>query len=346
MAIIDVDALLAELSPDAPCGEDLAYDPEYMELERLLAPPQEGMVGDEAAEEPNWRDVAKRASALLKRTRDLRLTLYLTISALKREGLTGFRDGLAVLRGMLETFWATVYPQLDPDDDDPIERLNIIASLTMPEASFQDPFQFIKSLHDTPLCSSKAGGSVSLRDIQLSSGELPPPDDPDVVVPEAAAIRGAFENADGEELRATAEAVQQALGHIGAIDAFITARVGADQALNFAEITKLLERMAKEFEAHAAGVVGGAAAEDGAGPEQEGRALAGDIRSTKDVLTAIDKICRYYQANEPSSPVPLLLRRAQRLVSKNFMDIIQDLTPESTHQLQGILGVDLEENAQ
>ncbi|NQT85752.1 type VI secretion system protein TssA, partial [bacterium] len=176
---------------------------------------------------------------------------------------------------------------------------------------------------------------------------IPLPEDPDFTAPETGAIRVAFENADTDALRASAEAAQQALDHVQSIDAFLTARVGADQAPNFAEMTRLLDRMGREYRARAAGAVAGPDPDGDDAPAGEaGKALAGDIRSTQDVLTTIDKICRYYQANEPSSPVPLLLRRAQRLVSKNFMNIIQDLTPDSIHQLQGILGVDSEENAQ
>jgi type VI secretion system protein ImpA len=56
------------------------------------------------------------------------------------------------------------------------------------------------------------------------------------------------------------------------------------------------------------------------------------------VIRVLDKICDYYQQCEPSSPVPLLLNRARKLVRKNFMEIIQDLTPEAIHQIEIISG--------
>jgi type VI secretion system protein ImpA len=68
--------------------------------------------------------------------------------------------------------------------------------------------------------------------------------------------------------------------------------------------------------------------------------ISGEIRSTQDVLQALEKICHYYERNEPSSPIPLLLRRAQRLVSKNFMDIIRELVPEASSQIENISGLD------
>jgi type VI secretion system protein ImpA len=56
------------------------------------------------------------------------------------------------------------------------------------------------------------------------------------------------------------------------------------------------------------------------------------------VIQAIDRICEYYTANEPSSPVPLLLRRAQGLVAKSFYEILEDMIPDSVAQAQIIGG--------
>jgi type VI secretion system protein ImpA len=47
--------------------------------------------------------------------------------------------------------------------------------------------------------------------------------------------------------------------------------------------------------------------------------------------------------NEPASPVPLLLKRALRLVEKNFFEIMQDLAPDSVAQIKLISGIREEE---
>ena len=65
-----------------------------------------------------------------------------------------------------------------------------------------------------------------------------------------------------------------------------------------------------------------------------------DVQTPQDVLAALDKIIRYYERQEPSSPVPLLVRGAQRLVSKSFTEIIQVLTPEAIQQIESICGLD------
>lgn len=53
----------------------------------------------------------------------------------------------------------------------------------------------------------------------------------------------------------------------------------------------------------------------------------------------IDKICTYYERNEPSSPVPMLLQRAKRLVSKDYLDIMRDLTPDAVAQAESLGGI-------
>ena len=45
MADLDLDKLLAPISPDSPCGEDLSYDPGYMELESYLVSLDASLVG-------------------------------------------------------------------------------------------------------------------------------------------------------------------------------------------------------------------------------------------------------------------------------------------------------------
>ena len=135
MVQFDVEALLVEISPDAPCGEDISYDADFLELERLAQGKAETQVGDyiQESEEPDWKQVYKLSLELLGRSRDLRLILYLTAASLRLTGLSRLRDGLALLRGVVERYWDHLFPQLDPDDDnDPLERMNIISALSPP----------------------------------------------------------------------------------------------------------------------------------------------------------------------------------------------------------------------
>jgi type VI secretion system protein ImpA len=60
--------------------------------------------------------------------------------------------------------------------------------------------------------------------------------------------------------------------------------------------------------------------------------------SRHDALAAIERACRYFENHEPSSPVPLLLRRAQRLAPKTFLEIIADVCPNAIEQVTAVSG--------
>ena len=68
--------------------------------------------------------------------------------------------------------------------------------------------------------------------------------------------------------------------------------------------------------------------------------MAGDITSRDEVVRLLERICAYYEKYEPSSPVPLLLARAKRLVSKNFIDVLRDIAPDAVAQAEAVRGRD------
>ena len=70
-----------------------------------------------------------------------------------------------------------------------------------------------------------------------------------------------------------------------------------------------------------------------------GFAINGTIQSRQDVVRLLDRICEYYARTEPSSPLPFLLRRAQRLAEMDFLQIVDELTPAMRAQLEPIVGV-------
>jgi type VI secretion system protein ImpA len=60
---------------------------------------------------------------------------------------------------------------------------------------------------------------------------------------------------------------------------------------------------------------GAAAAGDGSG---EVAFRAGAINSRADAIRALDAVAEYFRRHEPSSPIPLFVDRAKRLVAKDF----------------------------
>ena len=138
---------------------------------------------------------------------------------------------------------------------------------------------------------------------------------------------------------------------------FLDTILGSGQGVNFESLNKLLAEIKNAIEPYAGGdpaAVGSEVAEGAASPEDsaagdaagETRApakkaagLSGAIQTRAEVIKALDLICAYYRDHEPSSPVPLILQRAQRLVDKDFMTIMTDLTPDSLKQIEVITGI-------
>jgi type VI secretion system protein ImpA len=66
--------------------------------------------------------------------------------------------------------------------------------------------------------------------------------------------------------------------------------------------------------------------------------VPGAVNSRADVVQTIERLCEYYRQNEPSSPVPLILHRAQRMVHMSFMEIVTELTPDAVTTVKVVTG--------
>jgi type VI secretion system protein ImpA len=344
MSKFDIESLFSEVSAESPCGEDISYDQDYLALERLLQPKGGGVIGEEeAAEEPNWSEVADKSYELLRRSKDLRAVMYFTVALLKLEGFAGLRDGLYLLRGLLERFWDNMYPQLDPEDNnDPLERINILSALSPGTVSEQDPMKFKQRAMEVPLCDSRQMGRFSFRDIQIAKGVVTVPEEQRAQVPEMSVIDAAFRDSEIEKLQSSFEAIESAIGHASAAMELFSERAFQSQSPDLSDFLTLLKNIRKFLQEHLGGEVAGAAGEgEAVVPAAGGRGgvqVPGSIQSPQDAMKVLDKVCEYFERHEPSSPVPLLLRRAKKLVSKNFLEIIENMCPGAMSEVETVSG--------
>ena len=63
----------------------------------------------------------------------------------------------------------------------------------------------------------------------------------------------------------------------------------------------------------------------------------GEIARREDVIDALDRICHYYAAAEPGSPIPLALKRVRGWVSLDFIALMNDLAPNGIDELKRVL---------
>jgi type VI secretion system protein ImpA len=354
MSVIDVEKYLTEIAPDAPAGPDVEYDPEYFELEKLAQGTPESQMGEEkiAAEEPKWSEVKEAALKLGERTRDMRVALIMTLGLLKEDGIPGFRDGMAVIRGLVDRMWEHFYPKLDPDDNnDPTIRINLIHNLNG-DGSSADMYKFKQRLREATLTNSPQRiGKFSLRDIQIASGEIPAPPQVDGAAPPPTTelVNAAFEDTATEHLQEYQTLLQETLDDLAAMEAALSEKIGDATGPDLAGLKEVLESLkgVMDTQLDKRGIGSPEAATEGeAGVEGEDgesgagmrRGISGEITSREDVIRMLDKINNYYEKYEPGSPVPIFMARAKRLVTMNFVDLIKDLAPDAMEKISVFTG--------
>ncbi len=343
-----LEPFLAPVSADQPCGPDLSYDQAFLDLDTLVAGKPETQFSP--AEPPDWKEVRKACTGLLARFKHLRLAITFTAAQLRLDGLAGFRDGLIVLKAFVDQFWPALYPPLDPEDNnDPTERINIIASLTMPIGSMGDPLRFLQALRATPISQSMQMGRYSLADIAASQAGTP--STPDKPVPTAAQLDASFRDTKPELIVAWNDVVTETITLVTGLAESLSAAVGSHRAPDLDPLLAVLKEIRKHLtpflpametpaqELSVEDFLGETAAAPAPVATARPAAAIGGIHSRDDVERTLDLICKYYAQNEPSSPVPLLLQRARRLVKLDFLGILEDLTPEAVAQINALAGV-------
>lgn len=336
--MLDLDDLLHPLDDDAPCGEDLEYDPDFIALEMANQPGEERVIGDAVipAEDPDYEQVITLATPLLGRTKDLRIAVIMANAALQTNGLPGFAACLHYIRNCLDDFWDHVHPQLDnEDDDDPTMRVNAILGLT-------NRASVLRSLRMASLVDSRAFGRFSLRDIEVASGEVTPTEDMENT-PTQQTIAAAFQDEDADALAQTVAASAAILEHVKAIADILDDRIGT-MGPDLTPLQKVAFDINKHLAVHTGGETETSTDETiadapEAAPAPQASSSGGAINTPDDVVSALERIVDYYARNEPSSPLPILLNRAKRLVSADFVTIMKDMAPAGVENVALIGGL-------
>src|SRR4051794_33331284 len=373
---LDIARLLEPVAPEAPCGEDLQYA--AADLRDRARGARRSVVVDGREQlvvtPPDWRQLERDALALAGRGKDLWLWVILARAALQRDGLPGLVAGLRLIADGLDRYWPDIHPALDLEETDPEQQafkrrnaLNLLA----------DPEGLLSELHRVPILSARGYGQFSLRALRLAAGEQRPapgeePPDPKIV---AAALGEAKpdEVAERDRVRAAAAEIPRLVERIGTVFAARTGKAEATPSLE-----ALVERIGTVFAARTGkaeatpsleALVGFAqdvlrrlpepAAEpvvpdDPVPVVAEPNGKAGEpvpspgavapaasrqgVDGREDVMRLLDQILDYYRRREPSSPVPLLLQRARRLVPMSFVEAMRELAPSGVDELVRVAG--------
>lgn len=334
-ARLPVDAWLQPLTGSA-CGDDLEYDLQFLELSQAAAGKPETQFAP--AEPPAWPEVESLANAVFERTRDLRVALPWCRARIHLGGSVELAESLRLLHGLLDRFWEDLHPQLDPDERDPFARINVMGTLAELEGLLGDA-RNVALLPDGRL------GGLRARDIEVALDRVPARA-AEAVVP-LTHIEGLL--ADHADLAARIrEAMGEAKDNLAALQRLMNDRFGIERSVDVKPLRGLIDAVVSVLPIPESGTADGAGGEaasaDGAGdmPSARGSRRGGvlSIDSREDAIKAINLVCAYLERAEPTNPAQLLLRRAERLIDSNFLQLIKQFAPDAMNEVARVMGVD------
>jgi len=348
MATFDLQRLTAPVSPDDPCGPDLdlAGDSEYMNFVagaegRLPSSYFDGK--DESGalgrlfqfNKTELDAVFAAATPLLAKTRDLRLLLLLAKFSLLGRQLEDFTTLVQAVAALLGERWGEVHPRAEGGEFQ--ARMVAVESIDVQPTVIM-PLQFL------PLIEHRRFGTVSFRSYLIATGAIAPRENEDVV--DLAAVDKLIREVDLPVLiarRTDFTTLQTALASI------YRSWSEKDSSGAFVQIDKITELVGKivtflddavKLRDPAAALVPAGGANDGSAEAGTGDGAAADgatgpvgrVTNQPEAAAALTAVAGYLSQNEPSSPTLLLVRQANQLLGKSFIEILRTLVPTHFEQ--------------
>ena len=316
------------ISPDRPCGDDL-------EDTQLLASFDAYRLFGQAAqlsEETDWRDIRDSALEALKSSKDYRLLAHLACAVLRADGFPAFVQTLKAAAHWLATWPAEVFPRVD---EDAILRRNALNG-------FADRMAVIDGVRRAPLIVHRQLGSLSVRDIEIATGLIEPAEGESQAM-DATQLAALLAATETDELHALAAQLDDALRSLTDVEDTMRSAGGIEAAPDFASLTTILGRtlnlIREQLATRTPDQNSEATSPDVAQSVAGGAVAVGAIRTREDATRALDAVAAFFRTNEPSSPIPLLIERAKRLVAKDFLAVLEELAPDALDQARAASGV-------
>jgi type VI secretion system protein ImpA len=322
--------LMESISADNPCGADIEDTPllasfdAYRLFGQMTAP----------SSDTDWREIRDRSIEALEQSHDLRLLAHLAAASLRTDGLAGFCDVLQVA-----SRWFTDHPdQLFPRvDEDAILRKNALNA-------FADRMAIVDAVRRQPFVSNPQLGAFALRHFEIATGRLAA-SEADGEPPSETHLNAALAAADGEQLAGLESGLAAAVTALKHIESTMRDGHGSEGAPEFDPLVAPLEQirsmLAAQISARAAETAALAApAGDAEGaPGSQAVIGVGSIRSRDDAARALEAVAAFFRKNEPSSPVPIVVERARRLIAKDFLEVLADMAPDGLDEAKRIGGI-------
>jgi type VI secretion system protein ImpA len=339
---LDFDALLAPLGDGEPAGTSSAYFAMRAQLEDLRREvnPDDYDAGDltrpTEAKRADWARIEELTrDALTGTAKDLRLAGYLLEALTHRYGFAGLRDGLRLLREMLEQCWDRMYPSIE--DGDLEVRSGLFNSLD--DINTRGRMAFPQFLRTLPLLGPD-GGKHGFQDWKTAQE----PGHEDLADSVARAVQ-ATPPERGAEL---AQVLDECAREVDQLAKTLEAKIGGETThlpnlraalQDCRRVVRLVEQ--KSGEDRPAG--GGESDTQGNG--QIAQRGGGPLQTRADAYRQLSEAAALLQRLEPHSPIPYLVQRAVELGAMPFPQLMKALIRDANTltELTRELGIKSEE---
>jgi type VI secretion system protein ImpA len=290
--MLNLDSLLAPVSADQPCGDDLAFSSAIDAIVRARQaddPSLEQGAWVTDLKEADWKFVARQCAQLIEtRSKDLQLAVWLAEAAARTDGLRALGDSLLLVAMLCERYWDGLYPL--PDEDGVERRIGNLAWLAARIAPW---------LRDVPLTEGPHGHALREFDVaRIEGGET-------LAKLEAARQRTSPAFAanlmrDCGHCAAAIDRLEKSVDAVLGADgpSFSAARSGLESLILF--VKPALREAASMPVPVAADVVVAAPVHAPTGP----------LQSRAQALAQLRAVAEYFRRTEPHSPVAYLADKA------------------------------------
>jgi len=367
--VIDLEVLLQPISEENPTGEYLRYSGIYDQI-------AEARRSDDNFDRGDWKTELKvadfrqvinlTATALTSQSKDLQISVWLAEALTKEYGFAGLRDSLKLVAGLQETFWETLYPEID--DGDMEGRANAISWME------SNPFTLVvKGVKIT------SGEGYSFLDWEDSILFNIPENFDTLDSADQQRYRGLQTQAEKERRvtgdlwrkaktatrRAFCEEVNHTLEEcwveFNELNLVIEEKFDRNQMPGLSNLKKtledihsqvkiLLEEKRKEEPSEVDSAIEGASLQKDeglvGGAQISVATSTGGIQTRPDALKRLSEIADFFQKTEPHSPVSYLVSRAVKWGNMSLESWLQDVIKDETviYSLRQTLGINTDKS--
>lgn len=352
--VLDLDALLAPISEAEPTGVDPREDgsansPYYAvkDARGRARAVERSSVEVGAAPPDAWYEVVEAGTRLLTTTaKDLEVAAWVTEALVRTEGFAGLRDGLVLIRGLVDAFWDKLYPM--PDEDGIETRVAAVSGLNGVGApgTLAQPIRMITLFGEAmPFSIWQYDQTLEvdkITDEQRKQARL------DAGAYTMEQFRQSLAETEPAMLGGVLATVEECLTALAAMAASFDAVAGYDAPPTSA-LRDLLENIAgsiryfgsdklvgsagvADLQSSEASGTNGALGEGGADrPASVGLTKTSGFASREEALQVLVGIAAYFKKTEPQSPISYTLEEAVRRARLSLPELLEELTQDPAH---------------